>query len=106
MPDKKNQGKVTVNEDNETVSVAEIEEPIEENFVQQDEALESKSTKKAESKTTVDASSFEVVSVERRADKVVFNVRGEITVSPSQKDREKYLSMQVGSRAEFDVKPK
>lgn len=61
---------------------------------------------KPESKTTIDASSFEVVSVERRADKVVMNVRGEITVSPSKKDREKYLSTQVGSRAEFDVKPK
>ncbi len=57
-------------------------------------------------KTTVDGSSFEVVSVERRADKVVLAVRGEITVSPSEKDREKYLSTQVGSRAEFDVRPK
>ncbi len=64
-------------------------------------ATSNKTAPKTASSTTQE---FEVLSVERRGEKFSLQVRGEIVVTPTEADREKYLNTAVGSRIKLDVK--
>lgn len=64
------------------------------------QANESKKAKE----TTAIPSDFDVLGVERRGDKFALIVRGEIVVDPTDKDRERFLNTEVGSRIKLDVK--
>jgi hypothetical protein len=73
--------------------------------VKEEQQPKTEDKKSAVQSTTVDGSEFEVLSVERRGEKLALQVRGEVVVSPSDAEREKYLNTAVGSRMKFDMKP-